>query len=125
MPHPTFGNDMVGEVADRSKFAAQDGHFQAALVVEMDMQGCNGELVMGVEGIRQPLGKLATRVIVNVDQRGDAVLIGPGLHGRLLKPDAGEVANCLGPVLVTPRRDQQIDSAMSSSSIVIVTRCMA
>src|SRR5579871_7074548 len=56
--------------------AAQHGDLKARMMIEMDVHGCNRQIVMIVLGCRQPLGKCPDLVVVDIDERPDA---GPAL----------------------------------------------
>ena len=41
MTNPALGDDVIGQIPHILCLAPQYSHFQAALVIEMDMQGCH------------------------------------------------------------------------------------
>src|ERR1700677_198883 len=51
MPNAALGDDGLGKLPDRPPVAAEHRHFQAILVIEMDMQGGDRKVVMMVEGL--------------------------------------------------------------------------
>ena len=51
--HAAFGDDVVGEMPDLAGVAAQRRHLHAIVVVEMDVQGCQREVVVTMEFLHQ------------------------------------------------------------------------
>jgi hypothetical protein len=76
---------VIGERLHLGAFALQDRHLKAAFVVEMHMQRRLRQIVMVVELLRQPLGQVTRVVVVDVDQRGDAVARSCHFDGRLFE----------------------------------------
>ena len=62
-----------------------------------------------VEGVGQPLGQLPRVVVVDVNQRGDAVALLVERFRRLPDAGAGQVADRLRAVLVTAGRDDAVE----------------
>ena len=54
--HAAFGDHLVGERLDLGAAALEHGDFEAACLIEMDVQRCLRQIVMVVETLRQPLG---------------------------------------------------------------------
>jgi hypothetical protein len=104
--------------------AFQRRHLHAAVVVEMHMQRRQRQIVVTVEILHQPLRQVACGVIVDIDQGGDALPRRSHVRGVLLQPGAREIADDLGPVLIAARFRRRSISASSSSSMVMVIRCM-
>src|SRR5215469_6637811 len=63
---------------------------------------------MTMERANQPFGKVARRVIINVNHRGDAVAFGDGVLRGLQDPRSGQVSNGFRSVLIAPRLDDLI-----------------
>ena len=73
MPDAALGDDMVGKRLHLRAAALEHGHLQAAFMIEVHMQRRLRQVVMVVKLLGQALGQVAGVMIVNVDQRGDAV----------------------------------------------------
>jgi hypothetical protein len=111
VPHAALGDDVIGERLHLRALALQHRHLEAALVVEVHVERRLRQVVMVVEFLRQALGKVARMMVVDIDQRGDA-MTGPGdLDRGLLEARARQIADRLRAVLIAARRDD-------------VTRCM-
>ena len=95
-----FRDDGLGEISDGGGLATQDRHLKAAVVVQMHVHRCHLEVVMGMMRVRQALRQLARVVAENIGERSDALLADPVLCERLVQAETGEIANCLGSVLV-------------------------
>jgi len=80
--HPALGGDVLGEMTDVVHRAAQYCHLEAALMVEMHMHRRQRQIVVVVEGTGQPLGERAAFMIVDINERGDTLVIGVGTLGR-------------------------------------------
>ena len=71
--HAPFGDDMVGERLHLGTAPLQHGHFEATVVADVNMERCLSKVVVVVEFLRQALGKLAGRMIVDIAQGRDAI----------------------------------------------------
>ncbi len=71
--HAALGDDVVGKVPDLAAGALQRGHFHATVIIEMDVQRRQRQIVVAVEILHQPLRQVPGGVIVDIDQRGDAL----------------------------------------------------
>jgi hypothetical protein len=103
-----FGHDMIGEMPDLGFCAAQHSHFKAGIVIEMNMQGRDGEIVAMVLGARQSFGERARFMVENIDERGDTGAFAT-LAARLLQAGAGQVAQSFRPVLIAARLLELVD----------------
>jgi len=94
-----LGDDMLGEMANVGGRASQHGDLKTGMMIEMDVHGCERQVMMIVLGRRQPLGKRANLVIIDIDERPDTrpALM---LFGRPLQTGTYQVAQGLRPVLV-------------------------
>lgn len=63
---------VVGQAADGLHRALQHRDLQAGLMIEMDMQGCDLQVVMGVLCAGEPPAEIARLVIVDIGQGCDA-----------------------------------------------------
>ena len=124
VPHAALGDHVLGEMLDRAGLALEHRHLQATVVIEVNVQGRQRQFVMVVEGFGEAAGKLPRGMIVDVDQRGDAVALGVEALGGLADAGAGKVADGFRSVLIARLAMMRSSSAMRSSSMVMVTRCM-
>ncbi len=100
---PAFGNYGAGESPHCAGIATQHREFQAVFMIQMDMQGRDLQLVMGVMRVRQPPRHVPCVVIEHVGQGGDAVAGDIAVEFRLFQAKPGEVADRFGPVVVVMR----------------------
>jgi hypothetical protein len=89
--------------------ALERGDLHARIVVEMNMQRRQRQIVVAVKILHQPFRQIPRGVVVDIDQRRDALARWCGILGSLLQPGAGEIADDLGAVLVTARFRRRID----------------
>ena len=82
------------------------------------------EVVLLLVGMRQPLGQFARTLVVDVDHAGHALSSPVPLGTRMDDAGANEIAHRLGSVLIAARLGKLVDFWASSSSIVMVIRCM-
>ena len=66
VPDSTFGNDGLGELPHLDDRAFQQDRFDALLVIQVRMGGCNGQLMVGMLDARQPLGQFSFVMFVDV-----------------------------------------------------------
>ena len=71
--HAALADHMSGKMLDLGFLPAQKRHFEAALRVDMNMQGGDGEIRMAVMILHQPLRQLARLMVVDIDQRRHAL----------------------------------------------------
>ncbi len=71
--HPALGDDMLAEMLHVIALPSEHRHFETSVVIEMHMQRGKRQLVMIVIGGCQSLGELARGVIVDIDERRDAI----------------------------------------------------
>ncbi len=100
MPHAPLGDDMFGEMTNFARSPTQQRDFHAAGVVEMNLQGGDRKIMMIVMRVGETLGELPNGVVIDIDQRGDAIAGAARLNSGLLHAGAGEVANGLRPILI-------------------------
>ena len=67
VPHAGLGHQPLGEAPEPAGRAAQQGHLQAVLVVEMDLERREDKIVMSVLGIGQALGEIPLVVVVDME----------------------------------------------------------
>ena len=72
MHHTAFGDHRFREISNRTGVAAQDGHFEATVGIQMDVHRCDLKTMMRVVGIGQSLRQFAGLMIVDVGKGGDA-----------------------------------------------------
>src|SRR5438132_7984962 len=85
MAHPSFGDDVIGELLHIFTGSLQDGDLHAALVVEVDVKRCLRKIMMIVETARQPFWQFALMVVVHINEGGDTPLSPRRLHCMLLQ----------------------------------------
>ena len=56
MAHPCIGNGRFGNVANIRGIALENDDFQTVLMIEMDMQGRQCQIVVGVLRLEEPAG---------------------------------------------------------------------
>ena len=98
--HAALADDMLGEMLDLRLRPAQQRDLQAALGVDMDMHGGDGEIAVAVMIVHQPLRQLPRFVIIDIDQRRHAApraVVDPRLRHQAR---ANEIAHRLGAVLM-------------------------
>lgn len=95
MPYPPLGDDLFGEMMDLARPPTQHRDLHAACMIEMNLHGGDRQIVMMVMRVGKTLGELPHCVIVDIDQRGDAISIVASAAARLLHSSPGEVANSL------------------------------
>ncbi len=100
---------MLAEMLHLARGAAQHRHFEAGVLIEMDVERGERELMVCVIGVGQPLGELPRRMVVDIDQRRDARVLLLGALGGVANAGAGEVADRLGPVLVAARGNDGVE----------------
>ena len=71
--HAAFGDDVVGKVPDLAAGALQRRHLHAAIVIEMYVQRRQRQIVAAVKILDQPFRQVPRGVIVDIDQRRDAL----------------------------------------------------
>ena len=89
MPHSPLGDDMFGEMMNFARFSAQQRNFHAAGMVEMNLHGGDRQIVMMVMRLGKTIRELPHGMIVNIDERRDA-LGGAARFGG----GEGEVSRC-------------------------------
>jgi hypothetical protein len=104
-----LSDHVIGHVLHLLGRAAQHRHLHAAFMVEMDMQRGERQVVMLVEGIDQPFRQLARMVVVDIDQRRDAVRRAAAFRRRLAQPRSRQVADRFRAILVAAQRDQPVE----------------
>ena len=72
--HAALGYDMVGERLYVGTASLQHGHFQTAVVADVNMERRLREVMVRVEFLRQAFRKLAGSMIVNIAQGRDTVV---------------------------------------------------
>ena len=97
------------KVPDLPACAPQRRHLHATVIVEMDVQRRQRQIVVAVEILHQPFRQVARGVIVDIDQRCDAVAGWRRVLRTLLQPGAGEIADDLGAVLIAARFRRRVD----------------
>ena len=122
--HAALGNNVVGNLLYIRAAPLQHRDFETALVVEMHVQRRLCEVVMIVVAAGEAFRKLARLVIVDVDECGHARPPPAISVSGLLQAGAGEVADRFRAVGVAAKPMKRSSSAASSSSMVMVTRCM-
>src|SRR3954470_4884572 len=73
MPDAPLGDDMVSEGLHLRAAAFEHGDLKAALVIEMHVERGLRQIMVVVEALRQALGQLAGVMVVDIDQRRNAV----------------------------------------------------
>src|SRR5258705_6762254 len=109
MAHTALGDHVIGQMAHMLRLTAQHGHLHAAAMVEMHMHGRMGEFVMVVEDMGQALRKIARFMVVDIDQRRDAVAVLLRSFRRLTHAGAGKVADRFRAVLISAPRNHRIE----------------
>ena len=109
MADAAFGDDVLGEMPDVFAGTFQRRHLHAAVVVEMHMQRGQRQIVMAMIVLHQPLGEIARRMVVDINQGSDALPGRMGVLRTLLKTGAREIPDDLGAVLVAARLRRGID----------------
>lgn len=105
MPHPPLGDDVLGEMMNVTRSAAQQRDLHATCMIEMDPHGGHRQIMMLMMHVGQTLGELPHGVVININQRGDALAFIAVLSARLLHARAGQITNGLGPVVITAFAD--------------------
>jgi hypothetical protein len=102
-------NDVIGELLHFRAAAFEERHLEAAVMIEVYVECRLREVMAVVEAARQPLGKIAHLMIVDIDQRGDAGPRTADFDGRLLQPGSGQVTDCLRPIGVPARAHETVN----------------
>lgn len=104
MTDAALAHRVVGQAPDGLHRALQHRDLQAGLMIEMDMQGCDLEVVMGVLRAGEPPAEIARRVVVDIGQGRDtgAVVLAIGVLVEALPrlQPAQEVAQGFGAARV-------------------------
>ena len=81
--HPGLGDGHFGQAANIGRGTLENGDLQAVLVVEMDVQGRQHQIVVGVLSLGEPARQLALVMVVNVGETSHGVL-GPVVFQPIL-----------------------------------------
>lgn len=76
MPYPALGGDVVRHVPHRAGRPFQHCDLQAAPRVQVDMHGGDHQVVVAVELVGQAVGQVAPGMVIHMDQRRHAGLVG-------------------------------------------------
>jgi hypothetical protein len=71
VPHAALRRQAMGELLDSVSPSAQDAHFKAAVVIEMDVGGGDRQIVMVVLGRDDTLREIADGMVVDIGEGGD------------------------------------------------------
>jgi hypothetical protein len=64
--HPPVRDDMIRKGPHIDAPAFERGHFWATVLIEVNVQRCLGKAVMRMEVLREALGQLARRMVVDI-----------------------------------------------------------
>ena len=105
MAHAALGDDALGEALDLGDRPSQQRDLHAAVVVEGDAHGGDGQIVVIAEGVAEPLGQIARSLIVDIGERGHAIgcSVAATFQSRLGDAGAHEIAHRLRTVLIAAR----------------------
>jgi hypothetical protein len=101
-------DDMFGAMLNVACTALENHDFHAALVIQMDMQCRVSHVVMIMKCLDQTTGQIARRVVVDVNQGGDAITAFTEFLFCLLDSSPRQVPDRLRPVLVAPQLDYAV-----------------
>jgi hypothetical protein len=107
--HPSLGNYLVRDGLNISIAAFKDRYFQATVVIEMHMHRRQRHVVMLVKRVYQPIAQLAGGMVVNINQRSNAVVAAAHALYGLGQSGPRQVSDSLGAVLVSTCLDDSID----------------
>lgn len=100
MTYATFGDDMIREMLDILARTLHRRDFEAGRVIDMHMHGRNGDVVVLVGALDQPVRQVAGGVIVDIDKRANTGVSACTFLPQLCEPVTGEVPDDLGAVLI-------------------------
>ena len=83
--HPSFGDDVVGELLHVFTGSLQDRHLHAAFVVQVNVKRGLRQIMMIVEIASESLWKFALVMVVNVNESGKTLSSPCCLHCMLLQ----------------------------------------
>lgn len=95
-----FGDDVVGEVLDVPARSLHRRDFEAGRIIQMDVHGRNRDVVVLMRTLDQPVRQIARGMIVNIDQRSDAVVGACAFLPHLRQTVTREITDDLGAVLI-------------------------
>ena len=125
MVHTSLGDDVVSKLLYVRAASFEYGDLHAAVVIKMHVQRRLREVVTLVVIAREAFRQFTLLVFIEVDERGNAGPRAVDLHCGLLQARADEITYSLRAVSGTARGNVLIELGGSSSSTVMVTRCIA
>lgn len=108
VPYAAFRGEGMGEGPYRGRGAAQDDALQAIVVVEVGVQGGDGQVVLAMLQGGQSLGQVALVMVVDVGEIGDAMAIPVPVRARGFQVRAHQVPHGFGTVLVAALGDELV-----------------
>ena len=109
MPDTAFRHQEMGKSAHCFRRSAQNNAFEAVFVIEMGVQGGNGQVVMIVLQLHQTFGQRPLVVVIHVTEVGDTIRSLILLEPVVFKLAAQQVAYRLGTVAVAAFSDQLVE----------------
>src|ERR1700761_3290177 len=73
MMHASFRNQAFGEIPDLAGGTAQQRHFEAVLMVEMDVEGRQDHVMVAVLRVGEPLREVALMMVVYIRDTTDRI----------------------------------------------------
>lgn len=101
VPHSGLGDGRVGELPHLLAVSLQQHDLETILVIQMNMQGREHQVVMGMLGVGQAAGQFALMVVVDIAQTSDRMLRFGLLQTFRLEALAEKVPNRLRTVLIS------------------------
>jgi hypothetical protein len=103
-----FSNDIVGELPHVWGATLQHCNFHAMFMIEVNVKRCLRQIMSVVGRLYEPLGQIAGRMVINEDERADALATLPCVLCRLLNSRSGKVSDRLRSILVSPPFDDTV-----------------
>jgi hypothetical protein len=107
--HTALGNDVVGKLLHFRAAAFEQRNLKTAVVIKVHMQCRLREIVPLMKVARQPSWKIAYRMVVDVDQRGDTGARTADFEGGLLQAGSSKITDCLRPIGISARAHKTVD----------------
>jgi hypothetical protein len=106
--YAAFSDQVVGKVLHVAVAAPQNSDFNARVVIQVNVHCRQRDFVMLMERIDEAIGQSARRMVVDVDQRADAIAATTCVLRRLGEAAPRQIPDCLRAILVPARRDKPI-----------------
>ena len=103
MTHAALRDQMLGKMLHLAALSLEHRDLHALIVIEMHMHGRQRQFAVIVEILRQSLGEFAHRVVIDIDDGGDAILLRIGFLGSLQDAGTRQIADRLRAVLIAAR----------------------